>query len=351
MQPESLVVPSRTTRGGRRQPGGVLSAPCSPSAAWRLTGKRYSSLAPSSFQRPASACFWSIEAARSCGLRRSKMRPQPSGRIDAELPDTPEGREAAALVQSGQRKGLSVEFFALSDKRVSQVREVRSAFIEATAAVSRGLLRPIESGAAIARGESVALTETEATAAATAAIDSYCVGSPAAIRTAAVARLSHWIARYPADSIASVSHSDQSGELAEIRDGIGDHAERRRGLTRSLATAARSSHRGGAVITLGLTPPPREDRGGRHGPHLYDRSRGRAHGVVCRAGGGRDGGRGGRNRRGALVARVGSGDRHAPKRPHPSDYPGHPRAGRAEPRAAGASRPSISRSTRAARWP
>ena len=137
-------------------------------------------------------------------------------------PDTPEGREAAALVQSGQRKGLSVEFFALSDKRVSQVREVRSAFIEATALWSRGLLRPIESGAAIARGESVAVTETEATAAATAAIDSYCVGSPAAIRTAAIARLSHWIARYPADSIASVSHSDQSvsWQKSEMASGI-----------------------------------------------------------------------------------------------------------------------------------
>ena len=59
-------------------------------------------------------------------------------RIDAELPDTPEGREAAALVQSGQRKALSVEFFALSDKRVSQVREVRSAFVEATALCREG---------------------------------------------------------------------------------------------------------------------------------------------------------------------------------------------------------------------
>ena len=68
----------------------------------------------------------------------------------------------------------------------------------------------------------MALTETEATAAATAAIDSYCVGPPAAIRTAAVARLSHWIARYPADSIASVSHSDQSvsWQKSEMASGI-----------------------------------------------------------------------------------------------------------------------------------
>ena len=137
-------------------------------------------------------------------------------------PTPPRAARLRPLVQSGQRKGLSVEFFALSDKRVSQVREVRSAFVEATALCREGCYAQIESGAAIARGESVALTETEATAAATAAIDSYCVGSPAAIRTAAIARLSHWIARYPADSIASVSHSDQSvsWQKSEMASGI-----------------------------------------------------------------------------------------------------------------------------------
>ena len=47
-------------------------------------------------------------------------------------------RAARLRRSSGQRKGLSVEFFALSDKRVSQVREVRSAFIEATALCREG---------------------------------------------------------------------------------------------------------------------------------------------------------------------------------------------------------------------
>ena len=45
-------------------------------------------------------------------------------RIDAELPDTAEGREAADLVRTGARAGLSVEFHAVNDALVSGVREV-----------------------------------------------------------------------------------------------------------------------------------------------------------------------------------------------------------------------------------
>ena len=71
-----------------------------------------------------------VHADRGCHGRRVAHRRRAA--------DTPEGREAAALVQSGQRKGLSVEFFALADKRVSQVREIRSAFIEATALCREG---------------------------------------------------------------------------------------------------------------------------------------------------------------------------------------------------------------------
>ena len=68
----------------------------------------------------------------------------------------------------------------------------------------------------------MALTQAEATAAATAAIDAYCVGPPAAIRTAAIDRLARWIARYPADGIATVNHSDQtvSWSKSEMASGI-----------------------------------------------------------------------------------------------------------------------------------
>ena len=54
-------------------------------------------------------------------------------------PTRTEGREAAALVKSGRRPALSVEFFALSDRRVSKVREVEKAFIEAAALCREGV--------------------------------------------------------------------------------------------------------------------------------------------------------------------------------------------------------------------
>ena len=58
--------------------------------------------------------------------------------IEAKLPHTAEGVEAAALVKSGERSSLSIEFRALESKTVSQVREVRSALIEAAALVPSG---------------------------------------------------------------------------------------------------------------------------------------------------------------------------------------------------------------------
>ena len=58
--------------------------------------------------------------------------------IEAVLPNSPEGVEAAALVKSGKRSALSVEFRALEAETVSQVREVRSALVEAAALVPSG---------------------------------------------------------------------------------------------------------------------------------------------------------------------------------------------------------------------
>ena len=59
-------------------------------------------------------------------------------RIDAALPDTPEGREAADLVRTGARAGLSIEFHAVDDAMVSGVREVRAALVDAAALVPMG---------------------------------------------------------------------------------------------------------------------------------------------------------------------------------------------------------------------
>ena len=58
--------------------------------------------------------------------------------IAAALPRSPEGVEAASLVKTGRRCALSVEFRVLESATVSQVREVRSALVEAAALVPSG---------------------------------------------------------------------------------------------------------------------------------------------------------------------------------------------------------------------
>ena len=54
------------------------------------------------------------------------------------------------------------------------------------------------------------LTATEARDAAEAQVDDYCVGAPAAIRTAAIAQLAEHLRSYPADGISNTQFGDQS---------------------------------------------------------------------------------------------------------------------------------------------
>ena len=56
-------------------------------------------------------------------------------RVDHLLPDTPEGVALAASVRSGATPGLSIEFHALDEARVSGVREVRHSLVTAVAVV------------------------------------------------------------------------------------------------------------------------------------------------------------------------------------------------------------------------
>ena len=58
--------------------------------------------------------------------------------VDHLLPDTPEGLALAASVRSGATPGLSIEFHALDEARVSGVREVRHSLITAVAVVPSG---------------------------------------------------------------------------------------------------------------------------------------------------------------------------------------------------------------------
>ena len=59
-------------------------------------------------------------------------------RVDHLLPDTPAGVALAASVRSGKTPGLSVEFHALDEARVSGVREVRHSLVTAVAVVPSG---------------------------------------------------------------------------------------------------------------------------------------------------------------------------------------------------------------------
>ena len=58
--------------------------------------------------------------------------------INELLPETELGRRVASEVRSGERSSLSVEFHSLSEGTVSDVREVRSALVEAVALVEVG---------------------------------------------------------------------------------------------------------------------------------------------------------------------------------------------------------------------
>ena len=137
MQPESVVVPVEVREATADTPvrlTGVLLP------IGRVAVDRQEVFTPGSVQFPAGGVRLLLEHRGREVMRFTPVEDVASGewRIDAELPDSDEGREAAALVKSGRRPALSVEFYALSDQRVSRVREIRSALVEATALCREG---------------------------------------------------------------------------------------------------------------------------------------------------------------------------------------------------------------------
>ena len=56
-------------------------------------------------------------------------------RIDAALPDTQRGRDAATMVRNGTMTGLSIEFRSEQEGRSAGVREIRRAHLAAAALV------------------------------------------------------------------------------------------------------------------------------------------------------------------------------------------------------------------------
>ena len=56
-------------------------------------------------------------------------------RIDAQLPDTQRGRDAATMIRNGTMTGLSIEFRAEAEGRAAGVRQIRRAHLSAAALV------------------------------------------------------------------------------------------------------------------------------------------------------------------------------------------------------------------------
>lgn len=61
--------------------------------------------------------------------------------VEALLPDSPEGREAAASVKAGKLRGLSIEMSHATSTVVQGVREISDALISAVALVPEGAYR------------------------------------------------------------------------------------------------------------------------------------------------------------------------------------------------------------------
>ena len=56
--------------------------------------------------------------------------------IDAPLPDTSRGRDAAVMVRNGTLRGLSVEFRSIREARQSGIRHIQKAMSRAAPALS-----------------------------------------------------------------------------------------------------------------------------------------------------------------------------------------------------------------------
>lgn len=92
--------------------------------------------APGALQWPADGIILNEQHNRQAPILR--FTPELAGdelRIDAALPDTQRGRDAATMVRNGTMTGLSIEFRSKSEGRQGGVREIRKASLAAAALV------------------------------------------------------------------------------------------------------------------------------------------------------------------------------------------------------------------------
>ena len=104
----------------------------------RIAADRPEVFAPGSISWPAGGMRLLAEHEGREVMRFEPLIDGARVRIDAPLPDTAIGREAAAEIRSGRKADLSVEFHALQDARVSGVREIRAALVPSAALVASG---------------------------------------------------------------------------------------------------------------------------------------------------------------------------------------------------------------------
>jgi len=101
----------------------------------RVAGDRREVFTPGSIRWPANGVKLLAEHR---GRLVTRVEPTVEGseiRLDVALPDTALGREVAAEVRAGRKRGLSVEFYATDEGDVQGVREVRAALVDAVAVV------------------------------------------------------------------------------------------------------------------------------------------------------------------------------------------------------------------------
>lgn len=104
----------------------------------RVAGDRREVFTPGSIRWPEGGVRLLAEHRGREVMRFAPVEEGAALRIDAALPDSRLGREVAAEVRSGQKQGLSVEFFAVAEEQVQGVREVRHALVDAAALVKEG---------------------------------------------------------------------------------------------------------------------------------------------------------------------------------------------------------------------
>ena len=91
---------------------------------------------PGALQWPEGGIILNMQHDRQQAVMRFK--PELAGdelRIDAALPDTQRGRDAATMIRNGTMTGLSIEFRAVAEGRSAGVRQIRRAHLAAAALV------------------------------------------------------------------------------------------------------------------------------------------------------------------------------------------------------------------------